>query len=185
MKTASKESEEMLAQLRMQDDVIRRNRGHGVHDHLIRTAEARQRQAEALAKGVHWVWTKVGRALERLTNAKSREQTPAANGKQIAKALGRASVADAFRRDLQRFARPVRRFILEPYAHRRRRRIAIAQLRSLDDHLLADIGLMRGQIELAVDGMLPRRGKSLSRPVGRGVPAEPAEEARHQLPMAA
>ena len=115
-------------------------------------------------------------------NGKSREQTPAANGKQISKSLGRASVADAFRRDLLRLARLVRRFILEPYARRRRRRIAIAQLRSLDDHLLADIGLTRGQIELAVDGMLPRRGKSFSRPVGRGVPAE---KARHELPMAA
>jgi uncharacterized protein YjiS (DUF1127 family) len=115
-------------------------------------------------------------------NGKSREQTPAANGKQVSKTRGRASVADAFRRDLLRLARWVRRFILEPYAHRRRRRIAIAQLRSLDDHLLADIGLTRGQIELAVDGMLPRRGKSFSRPVGQGVPAG---QVRHELPLAA
>ena len=115
-------------------------------------------------------------------NGKSREQTPAANGKQISKTRGRASVADAFRRDRLRLARLVRGFILEPYARRRRRRIAVAQLRSLDDRLLADIGLTRGQIELAVDGMLPRRGHTLSRPVGRGVPAE---EARHELPMAA
>ena len=61
-------------------------------------------------------------------------------------------------------------------------RIAIAQLRSLDDHLLADIGLTRGQIELAVDGMLPRRGKPFSRPVGQGVPAG---QVRHELPLAA
>jgi uncharacterized protein YjiS (DUF1127 family) len=174
----------MSAQFVMQDDVIRRNHAtrNGLHNRLIRTAEARQRQAEAIAQAVHWVWTKARRALERLTNGKSREQTPAANGKQISKTLGRASVADAFRRDRQRLARLVRRFILEPYARRRRRRIAIAQLRSLDDHLLADIGLTRGQIELAVDGMLPRRGKTCPRPVGRGVPAE---KARHELPMAA
>jgi uncharacterized protein YjiS (DUF1127 family) len=168
----------------MQDDVIRRNhaRGQGLHDHLVRTAEARRLQAEAIAQAVHWVWTKARRALERLTNGKSREQTLAAHGKQISKTLGRASVADAFRRDLQRLARLVRRSILEPYARRRRRRIAIAELRSLDDFLLADIGVTRGQIELAVDGMLPRRGKSFSRPVRRGVSAK---EARHELPMAA
>ena len=92
----------MSAQFEMQDDVIRRNHAmrNGLHDHLIRTAEARQRQAEAIVKGVHWVWTRTRRALERLTNGKSREQTSAANGKQISKSLGRASVADAFRRDL-------------------------------------------------------------------------------------
>jgi uncharacterized protein YjiS (DUF1127 family) len=174
----------MPAQLRMQNDVIGRNhaRGRGLHDHLVRTAEARQRQAEAIVEGVHWVWTTARRALERLMNGKSREQTPAANGKQIARSLGRASVADAFRRDLLRLARLVRRFILEPCARRRRCRIAIAQLRLLDDHLLADIGLTRGQIELAVDGMLSRRGKSLSRPVERSVQAE---EAPDELRMAA
>jgi uncharacterized protein YjiS (DUF1127 family) len=174
----------MPAQLRMQNDVIGRNhaRGRGLHDHLVRTAEARQRQAEAIVEGVHCVWTTARRALERLMNGKSREQTSAANGKQIAKTLGRASVAGAFRRDLLRLARLVRRFILEPSARRRRRRIAIAQLRTLDDHLLADIGVTRGQIELAVDGMLSRRGKSLSRPVERSVPAE---EAPDELRMAA
>ena len=174
----------MPAQFKMQSDVIGRNPAmrDGLHDHLVRTAEARRRQAEAIANGVHWVWTKTRQVLERLVNGKAREQKPAPNGRQISQALGRASVADAFRRDLLGLARLVRRFILEPYARRRRRRIAIAQLRSLDDHLLADIGLTRGQIELAVDGMLPRRGKSFSRPVERGVPAE---QVRHELPLAA
>jgi hypothetical protein len=98
--------------------VIRRNRarGHGLHDHLVRTAEARQRQAEAIPKGVHWVWTSARRAVERLMNGKSGEQTPAANGKQISKTGDRASVPDAFRRDRLRLARLVRGFILEPYA---------------------------------------------------------------------
>jgi uncharacterized protein YjiS (DUF1127 family) len=139
-------------------------------------------QAEVIVEDVHWVWTNVRRALERLTNGKSREQTPGANGKQISKTLGRAGVSDAFRRDLLRLARLVRRFILEPYARKRRRRIAIAQLRLLDDHLLADIGLTRGQIELGVDGMLARRGTSFSPPAGRSMPAE---EARRELPLAA
>jgi uncharacterized protein YjiS (DUF1127 family) len=100
--------------------------------------------------------------------------------REIPATLGRASVADAFRRDLLRLARLVRRHILEPHAHRRRRRIAITQLRGLDDHLLADIGLTRGQIELAVDGMLAPRGDTFSPPVGRSMPAEEAE-----LPLAA
>jgi uncharacterized protein YjiS (DUF1127 family) len=174
----------MPAEFGMQSDVIRRNhaKGHGMHDHLIRTAEARRLQAEAIAKGTHWVWTKARRALERLMNRKSREHTPAANSKQISKTLGRASVAEAFRRDLLRLARLVRHFIVEPYARGRRRRIAIAQLEAMDDRLLADIGLTRGQIELAVDGKIARRGDTLSQPAGRSLPAE---EGRHELPLAA
>jgi uncharacterized protein YjiS (DUF1127 family) len=173
----------MRAQFGMQNDLIRRHRarGHGLHDHLVRTAEVRRVQAEAIAKGVHWVWTKARRALERLTSGKSRGQTPAANGKQISKALGRASVAEAFRRDFLGLARLVRRFILEPYARRRRRRIAIAQLRTLDDRLLADIGLTPGQIELAVEGKLAPRGDTLSRPAERSMPAEEGRRAAASL----
>jgi hypothetical protein len=47
---------------------------------------------------------------------------------------------------------------------------------------LADIGLARGQIELAVDGMLARRGHTLSRPAG---PSWPAAAAGRELPLAA
>lgn len=174
----------MSAQFVMQDDVIRRNHAmrNDLHDHLICTAEARRLQAEAIAQAVHWLWTKARWAFGRLMNAKSGEETPAANGKQIVKALGRASVADAFKSDLLRLGRPVRRFILEPYARRRRRRIAIAHLEGMDDRLLADIGLRRSDIELMVDGMLPRGVSDIARPVGRVVPAE---EARHELPLAA
>jgi len=174
----------MAAQFEMPNDVIRRNPAmrHGLHDHLIRTAEARRRQAEAIATRVHWLWTTTRRALGRLINGKSGEPTPAADGRQISRTLGRASVADGFRRELLRLVRLIRRHILEPSVRGRRRRIAIAQLSSLDDRLLADIGLTRGQIELAVDGMLPRRGESCSWPVGRSVPAE---RVRHELPLAA
>jgi uncharacterized protein YjiS (DUF1127 family) len=40
------------------------------------------------------------------------------------------------------------------FARRSERRQAIAQLSALDPRLLADIGLRRGDIELAVDGLL-------------------------------
>ena len=43
------------------------------------------------------------------------------------------------------------------------------------------IGLTRGQIELAVDGLLLRRGEPFTRPPGRAVPAE---DARDELQMA-
>jgi uncharacterized protein YjiS (DUF1127 family) len=156
----------MLAQPEMQNHVIGRDhaRDHGLHDHLTRTAEARRRRAEAVAEGVRWAWTQAWRALNALTNGKPRERAPG-----------------AFRRVRLRLARLVRRLILEPHDRRRRRRIAVAQLRSLDDRLLADIGLPRGQIELAVDGMLARRGHTLSRPAGRFRPAAPGRE----LPLAA
>ena len=155
----------MPAQRGMQNDVARRNHasGGGVHDRWVRTAEVRRLQAEASAKGVRRGWTNATRM--------AAPRYPL-----------NVVIADAIGRGALRLARVVRRSIVEPYARRRRRKIAIAELGSLDDHLLADIGLTRGQIEVAVDGMLRRRGKPFSRPVGRGVPAE---EARHELPTAA
>jgi uncharacterized protein YjiS (DUF1127 family) len=142
----------------MYNGVIKRDhaRERGLHDHLIRTAEARRRQAELLARGVHRAWTVARRALERLINGKGRERLPAANGTDL-------PVADAVRRDWRPLARLVRRYVLEPYARRRRRRLAIAQLRALDDRLLADIGVMRGQIELAVEACWRRAARD-----GRG-----------------
>jgi uncharacterized protein YjiS (DUF1127 family) len=134
-----------------------------------------------MAAGVHRVWTHVRRAL-RPTNGKPRQGTPPVNGKQLPTSLGRASLADAFRRDRERLAWLVRRFIVEPYARRRRRRIAIAELSRLDDHLLADIGLTRGQIELAVDGPLAQRAQTAARPAEAFVPAE---QERYELPRAA
>ena len=107
---------------------------------------------------------------------------PARNGKEIPATLGRASAADAVRRDWRPLARLFRRGVLEPYARRRRRRHAIAQLRALDDRLLADIGVMRGQIELAVDGLLASRGEGWSRPRGRSLPTQAPQ---HELPLAA
>jgi uncharacterized protein YjiS (DUF1127 family) len=174
----------MSARLGMHDGVIRRNRTmeRGLHDHLIRTAEARRRHAEAIANGVHRLWTAARRALERLINGTRRERPPAADGKDLPGTPGRASVADAVRRDWRPLARLFRRYVLEPYASRRRRRLAIAQLRALDDRLLADIGVTRGQIELAVDGLLASRGEGWARPSGRSLPTAAPQ---HALPRAA
>jgi uncharacterized protein YjiS (DUF1127 family) len=181
----------MSVQFVLQNDVVRRNhaRRHGLHDHLIRTAEMRRLQAEAITNGVHWVWTNVRRIVERLMNGKAREGMPAANGRRIVPALGRATVVDALRRDLLRLVRVVRRSIVEPYARRRRRRIAIAHLEAMDDRLLADIGLRRSDIELAADGMLPRGVSDFVPRVERSSPDQerclPAEKHWHELPLAA
>jgi uncharacterized protein YjiS (DUF1127 family) len=60
----------------------------------------------------------------------------------------------ALGRGLSGLAALVRRTLLEPLARKSERRRAIGQLADLDDRLLADIGLRRGDIALAVDGLL-------------------------------
>ena len=58
----------------------------------------------------------------------------------------------------------LRRLIQAPSKHLQRRQ-AIDDLRSLDDHLLEDIGLRRTDIEMAVDGKLEsRQSRPLSVP---------------------
>jgi uncharacterized protein YjiS (DUF1127 family) len=175
----------MRARFETQSEVFGRNHagGLGTQDHLVRTAEARHRQAQTIAAGLGRLWTTAQRSLGRLIAWKWRGQTGAADRERISESLGRAGVADALRRDLVALRQLVRRLVLEPLARRRRRRHVIAQLRSLDDRLLADIGLMRGQIELAVDGMLARPRKPLPWPVGPA--AVPADATRDELPLAA
>lgn len=60
--------------------------------------------------------------------------------------------------------------------------MAIAQLRALDDRLLADIGLSRADIVPTVDGMLAHRDAAALRPVKRSLSAN---ERRQELPLAA
>lgn len=91
-------------------------------------------------------------------------------------------IATAIRRGIGRLALLIRGSILEPYARRRRRRIAISQLRALDDRLLADIGVQRNVIEWVVDGLLARRDNVVSPPAAR---SGPSENRRHDLPLAA
>jgi uncharacterized protein YjiS (DUF1127 family) len=63
----------------------------------------------------------------------------------------------ALGRGLNGFAALVRRQLFQPLARRSERRRAIGRLAELDDRLLADIGLRRGDIALAVDGLLADR----------------------------
>lgn len=56
--------------------------------------------------------------------------------------------------------RLVDRFILAPWAEWRCRQLALAELSRLDDHMLADIGITRGEIPGIVAGELPPRRAS-------------------------
>jgi len=49
------------------------------------------------------------------------------------------------------------RLVVAPVAARRARRLALAELSGLDDHMLADIGITRGEIPGIVAGQLPLR----------------------------
>jgi uncharacterized protein YjiS (DUF1127 family) len=126
---------------------------HGQHRHLAHTVEIRRQQAPAAGKS----------------------GPPAL--------LGRANVSDALERDWMRMARLIRRFVLEPYARWRQRSLTIAQLRSLDDRLLDDIGLARGDIERTVDAILARQASAAPRPVEGREPEQPrAAHARGPSP---
>lgn len=58
------------------------------------------------------------------------------------------------RRGLAASAARLQRHLLEPIARWSERQRALDELASMDERLLADIGLQRGQITLAVDGRL-------------------------------
>ncbi len=91
---------------------------------------------------------------------------------------GFPSVVTAVGQAMMRLALLIRRSILEPYARRRRRKIAIAQLQALDDRLLADIGVRRNDIERTVDRILTRRDESMSVPAALSLPTEEYQEAK-------
>jgi uncharacterized protein YjiS (DUF1127 family) len=53
--------------------------------------------------------------------------------------------------------RLLNRLVLEPLARLRARQLAYEELMSLDDHMLADIGITRGQIPGVISGVLAVR----------------------------
>ena len=56
------------------------------------------------------------------------------------------------------FARAIVRAVLRPLATWRARQLALAELEALDDHMLADIGISRGEIPGIISGaILPNR----------------------------
>lgn len=146
--------------------------GNHLHDHYVRGAEARQLQAEAIAMGLRWLSGHLRNFFTRIIGRGRRGAVPMG-------AKRRVGAAGASRDDRLGVKGFIRCFVLEPQARRRRRREAIAQLRSLDDRLLADIGVTRGQIELAVDGKLSRAPYSSRERASR---PEPLSE---DLPLAA
>jgi uncharacterized protein YjiS (DUF1127 family) len=95
---------------------------------------------------------------------------------------GLLAFAPAVGRAMMRLALLIRRSVLEPYARRRRRRIAIAQLEALDSRLLADIGVRRNDIERIVDRLLARRDNAVS---ASAALSSPTEERPHDRRLAA
>lgn len=167
----------MSARLEMRGNAIESSHAErrGGHDHFVRDLEARRRQAEAIVDSVHWAWTSLRRAMQRLTRRKLPERALAANDNQIPGGVGTYWLG-------LRPAQRIGRSILDSYANWRRRRIAIDQLHMLDDRVLADIGLRRDQIELAVDGLLRRRSESWELPAERD---QSTNERQEKLALAA
>lgn len=64
-----------------------------------------------------------------------------------------------------RLGRIVNRYILKPLADWRARQAALDELMALDDHMLADIGISRGEIPGIVAGeVTPHRAVNENRP---------------------
>ena len=105
-----------------------------------------------------------------------------------ARALAEALSAGwrGLRQGLSGLAALTERHIVQPLARQSERRRAIAQLTALDGRMLADIGLRRSDIELAVDGLLadPRVTRRTPAPA-TVVTARPLEGERRPASAAA
>jgi uncharacterized protein YjiS (DUF1127 family) len=79
-------------------------------------------------------------------------------------ATGLETLAGTAGRGLERVGRSV----LSGVATARRRRAAIRQLNALDDRMLKDIGISRGEIQYVVDGQLSAERAATQTPPGHG-----------------
>lgn len=95
---------------------------------------------------------------------------------------GFLAFATAVGRAVMRLPLLIHRSVLESYARRRQRRIAIAQLKALDNRILADIGVRRNDIERIVDRLLASRDNAMSAPAAL---SSPTEDRRHDRRLAA
>jgi uncharacterized protein YjiS (DUF1127 family) len=84
-----------------------------------------------------------------------------------------------FRRAVIGSAGFLRRALIEPIVRWERRRATIRALSSLDDRMLADIGISRNEIDQMVLGRLPRRGDCAR------APSPPRPEAAREMRRAA
>src|SRR5918996_818687 len=73
-----------------------------------------------------------------------------------------------FRRGVTGLASLLQDRLLEPIARRSQRQRALAELAAMDDRLLADIGLQRSDIALAVDGHRQQQSTGRARAAGPG-----------------
>ena len=105
-----------------------------------------------------------------------------AQARAVAEALGAAR--GGLHRGLSGFA-ALGRHLMDRLGRRSERQRAIARLTALDERLLADIGLRRGDIELAVDGLLADPRVTRRTPAQAAVVAERLREGeRCPLPAA-
>ena len=93
----------------------------------------------------------------------------------LGRRLQARAVASAFAGLFRAVVWPFRRFAAA-YARAGRESAAIRQLSALDDYLLADIGVQRGQIPAAVKGLLDRSADETRQ--------RTAELLRHERPVA-
>jgi uncharacterized protein YjiS (DUF1127 family) len=161
---------EMPKQFPIPNDVVGRE-GAGAGgvslDPWLHDARARRLRSAVMAEGARWTWANMRRLIAAVINR---------SALRVGNLLRRSLLERHARRHLRRPS------LLGRYVGQRRRRSAIARLKALDDRLLADIGLRRSEIELAVDRKLARRDDGLSRPVAR---YRSTDERRHELPKAA
>ena len=121
--------------------------GYGSHDHWMIVGDVRRRQAEFVADGIHRLWTAAGRAVGRLARSPGLTRgTAPRTGTDRPRYSANAAIARTLHRGLKRLGGTLRHRVIEPLARRRRHERTLDHLRTLDDRILADIGLTRDRL---------------------------------------